>query len=163
MHRGRRARRHQRAQAFGAHHPRLTLILVSLLVVGVIALDSEQLSYGTYLGRSWVIAAAAGIVTAVAVNAAAWVSNRRHRPASFPLVIAWLVLAVMSASAIRIPFPQGPYSNVMAFFNVAHAAMLVTSRRPSDQHPAGDLSPDGAYPPLGIGVACGLRGGILTT
>lgn len=120
----RRARRHERAQVFGARHPRLTLILVSPLLAAVIALYGYQLSYGAYLGRGWVIAALAGMVTAVGLNAAILISNRRHSPATGRLVMAWLVLGLMSASAIRFPFPRGPYGNVQAFFNVAHAAML---------------------------------------
>ena len=120
----RRARRHERAQEFGARHPRLTLILVSPLLAAVITLYGYQLSYGAYLGRGWVIAALAGMVTAVGLNAAILISNRRHSPATGRLVMAWLVLGLMSASAIRFPFPQGPYGNVQAFFNVAHAAML---------------------------------------
>jgi hypothetical protein len=38
--------------------------------------------------------------------------------------MAWLVLGLVSASAIRFPFPRGPYGSVQAFFNVVHAALL---------------------------------------
>jgi hypothetical protein len=120
----RRARRHERAQEFGARHPRLTLIMVSSLLAAMIALYGYQLSYGTYLGRGWVIAVLAGMVTAVGLYVAVLISNRRHSPAAVRFVMAWLVLALVSASAIRFPFPRGPYGNAQAFFNVVHAAML---------------------------------------
>jgi hypothetical protein len=120
----RRARRHERAQEFGARHPRLAVILVSPLLAAVIALYGYQLSYGTYLGRGWVIAALAGTMTAVGLNAAVLISNRRHSPATDRFVMALLLLALPSASAIKFPFPQGPYGKVQAFFNVVHAAML---------------------------------------
>jgi hypothetical protein len=37
---------------------------------------------------------------------------------------AWVVLGLISASAIRFPFPLGPYGRVQAFFNMVHAALL---------------------------------------
>ena len=38
--------------------------------------------------------------------------------------MTWLVLGLVSASAIRFPFPRGPYDSVQAFFNVVHAALV---------------------------------------
>lgn len=109
---------------FGRRHPRLALIIVGVALTGVIALCSFQLSHGTYLGRGWVIAAFAGIAAAAGLGAAAVISNRRHSPAAGRLGLAWLVLSLMSVSAIRYPFPLGPYGSVQAFFNVVHAALL---------------------------------------
>lgn len=120
----RRARRQGRAQDFGARHPRLTLVIACALLAGVTAVCGEQLSYGTYLGRGWVIVALAGMATAAGLSAAALISNRRHSPAAGRAAMAWLVLALASASAIKFPFPQGPYDSVQAFFNVVHAALL---------------------------------------
>jgi hypothetical protein len=122
--RARRARRQGRARDIAARHPRLSLVIVCALLAGVIAVCGYQLSYGTYLGHGWVIAALAGMATAAGLSAAVLVSNRRHSPAAGRIVIAWLVLGLASASAIRLPFPQGPYGSVQAFFNVAHAALL---------------------------------------
>jgi hypothetical protein len=123
-----RVRGRDRAQElgakFGRRHPRLALIVVGVALAGVVALCSFQLSYGTYLGRGWVIAAFAGMATAAGVGAAVLISNRRHSPAAGRLALAWLALCVMSASAIRYPFPLGPYGSVQAFFNVVHAALL---------------------------------------
>lgn len=128
MGRNRRPRRQGRAQEFGAkfgaRYPRLSLVIACVLLAAVLALYGLQLSYGTYLGRSWVIAAVAGMVTAAGLIAAVLIANRRHSPAAGRLGLAWLVLALLSASAIRFPFPQGPYGNVQAFFDVVHAAML---------------------------------------
>ncbi|HUY45827.1 MAG TPA: hypothetical protein VMV92_08895 [Streptosporangiaceae bacterium] len=124
MRSGRRARRQGRAREFGARHPRLSLVIVCALLACVIAVCGYQLSYGTYLGRAWGIAALAGMAAAAGLNALALVSTRRHRLAAGRVVIAWLVLVVASASAIKFPFPQGPYGSVQAFFNVAHAALL---------------------------------------
>lgn len=114
----------ERARAYPARHPRSGLIVVSLLLAAAVSLFGAQLVHGTYLGRGWVVAGVAGMVTAVGLNAAVWASNRRHRPAAFPLNVALLVLGTISASAIRMPFPQGPYGHVMALFIVVHAAML---------------------------------------
>jgi hypothetical protein len=44
----------------------------------VIAVCGLQLSYGTYLGRGWVIAALAGMATAAGVSASALIRIRRH-------------------------------------------------------------------------------------
>ncbi len=113
-----------RARAVAARHPRSGLLGFSLLLAGAVTLFGAQLGHGTYLGRGWVVAAVAGMVTAVGLNAAVWISNRRHRPAAFLLNVALVVLGTLSASAIRMPFPQGPYGHVMAFLIVIHAAML---------------------------------------
>ena len=120
---GRRPRRNGRAREFGARHPRLTLVIVCALLACVIAVCGYQLSYGTYLGRGWVIAALAGMAVAAGVSASAVISSLRHEAAGRVLMI-WLVLGVASASAIKFPFPQGPYGGVQAFFNVVHAALL---------------------------------------
>lgn len=102
----------------------MTLIWVGPLMAAAIALYGFQLYYGTYLGLGWVIAAVAGAATAVGLGAAVWIGIRRRGVPSRPLATAWLVLGLISASAIRFPFPTGPYGHVQAFFNVAHAAML---------------------------------------
>ena len=120
---GRRARRNGRAREFGARHPRLTLVIICALLAGVIAVCGYQLSYGTYLGRGWVIAALAGLAVAAGLSASAVISILRHEAAGRVLMI-WLVLGLASASAIKFPFPQGPYGGVQAFFNVVHAALL---------------------------------------
>jgi hypothetical protein len=119
----RRARLQRRARDFGARRPRLSLIVICVLLAGATAVCGLQLSYGTYLGRGWVIAALAGMATAAVLSAAAVVNLRRHRRMG-RLAWAWLVLGLASASAIRLPFPQGPYGDVSAFFNVVHAALL---------------------------------------
>jgi hypothetical protein len=120
----RHARRQGRARDFGARHPRLTIVIVSALLAGAIAVCGYQLNHGTYLGRGWMIAALAGMATAAGLSAAVLISNRRHSPAAGRFVMAWLVLGVASASAIRFPFPLGPYGGVQAFFNVVHATLL---------------------------------------
>jgi hypothetical protein len=90
----------------------------------MIAICGLQLSYGLYLGRGWVIAALAGMATAAGVNAWALISIRRTGGNLDLAVTTWLVLGLASASAIRFPFPRGPYGGVQAFFNVVHAALL---------------------------------------
>jgi hypothetical protein len=121
----RRARRQGRAREFGVRHPRLTLVIACVILACVIAICGYQLSYGTYLGRGWEIAALAGIATATGVNASAVISRRRHGGTlgSRVLIVYW-VLGVASASAIKFAFPLGPYGSVQAFFNVVHAALL---------------------------------------
>ena len=120
----RRARRHRRAQEFGARHPRLAFVIVCVGLAGVLAACGYQLSYGTYLGRGWMIVAAGGMVTAAGLSAAALISSLRHSPATGRLMTAWLVLGLISPSALRFPFPLGPYGRVQAFFNVMKAALL---------------------------------------
>ncbi len=120
----RRARRQARAREFGARHPRLAFALIAPLLAGVVALCGYQLSHGLYLGRGWVIAGLAGVAAAAGLNAAVVISSRRHSPAEDRFLMAWLVLGLASASAIRFPFPLGPYGSVQAFFNVVHAALL---------------------------------------
>jgi hypothetical protein len=66
----------------------------------------------------------AGIVTAAAVNAAVLIRIMRHDPALGRLGIAWVVLALLAALSIRLPFPQARYGSVQAFFNVVKAAAL---------------------------------------
>ena len=124
MGRGWRARGQGRAREFGVRHPRLAFVIACALLAGVIAVCGLQLSYGTYLGRGWVIAALAGMVTAAGVSASALISIRRHGGVLSGAVVTWLVLGLVSASAIRFPFPRGPYDGVQAFFNVVHAALL---------------------------------------
>lgn len=70
------------------------------------------------------IAAAAGMVTAAGLSAAAPISSLRHSPAADWLMTAWLVLGLISPSALRLPFPLGPYGRVQAFFTVMKAALL---------------------------------------
>ena len=120
----RRARRQKRAQEFGARHPHLTLVIVCALLVGVVAICCYQLSYGTYLGPGWVIAAVAGMAAAAGLAVAMLIRWRRRRLVTGRLLLAWLVLTLMSASSIRYPFPLGPYGSVQAAFNVVHAALL---------------------------------------
>lgn len=120
----RRARRQERAREFGRRHPRLTLVIACAFLAGFIAICAVQLRHGTYLGRGWVIAALAGMATAAVISAAAVISRRRDSPAAGRFQVAWLVLGLMSATAIRYPFPLGPYGGVQAFFNVMHAALL---------------------------------------
>lgn len=120
-----RARVQGRAQEFGARHPSLAGVMVCVLPVGLVALCGLQLSYGLYLGRGWVIAALAGIATAAGVNTWALISIRRTGGELDLAVTTWMVLGLVSAaSAIRFPFPQGPYGSVQAVFNVVHAALL---------------------------------------
>jgi hypothetical protein len=121
----RRSARHQeRAREFGRRHPRLALVIGGAALAGVLAICAFQLGHGAYLGRGWVIAAVAGMAAAVVLSAAALIRDLRHGPALGRLEMAWLVLGAASASAIRYPFPQGPYGSVQAFFNVMHAALL---------------------------------------
>jgi hypothetical protein len=123
-----RARHEDRAAElgakFGRRHPRLALIITCALLTGVIALCAFQLHYGAYLGRGWAIAAGAGMAAAASLSAAAVISTRRHPLALGRLTLAWLVLALLSVSAIGYPFPQGRYGSVQAFFNVLHSALL---------------------------------------
>jgi hypothetical protein len=122
--RGWRARGRERAREFGLRHPQLAGIIICALLGGVVAVCGLQLSYGTYLGRGWMIAALAGMAAAAGVSAAALVSIRRHGGELSGAVVTWLVLGLASASAIRFPFPQGSYGSVQAFFNTVHAALL---------------------------------------
>lgn len=119
----RRARRRQRAGEFGARHPRLTIIIVCVAVAGVVALCGFQLSYGTYLGRAWMIASSVGMAAAAVLAAAVLVGSRRGRMPG-GLLVTWLVPALVSSSAFRFPFPRGRYGQVQAVFNVLHASLL---------------------------------------
>lgn len=121
---GWRARSRRRAREFGARHPRLALAVVGALLAGLVAVCGLQLAYGTYLGRGWVIVALAGAVAAAGVNAWALVSIWRHGGELTGAMMTWLLLGLVSASAIRFPFPQGRYDRVQAAFNVVHAALL---------------------------------------
>jgi hypothetical protein len=122
----RRGRRRRRAQVFGVRHPRLSLVILSALLAGAIAVCGYQLSYGTYLGRGWVIAALAGMAATAGLGAAVLIRSRRHGPAAGRVGTAWpaVVLGLASPLAIRFPFPQGPYGSVQAFFDEVHAALL---------------------------------------
>ncbi len=120
----RSARRQERAYEFGRRHPRLTGVIFCVFLAGLIAICAEQIRHGTYLGGGWLIAVLAGMASAAVLTAAALISSRRHNPASGRFERAWLVLGVMSVSAIGYPFPLGPYGSVQAFFNVVHAALL---------------------------------------
>jgi hypothetical protein len=120
----RRARRQERAREFGRRHPRLTAVICCLFLAGGVAVVAVQLGHGTYLGRGWLIAALAGIAAAVVLGAAAVISNLRHGPALGRVEWAWTILTFVSVSAIRVPFPAGPYGGVQALFNVVHATLL---------------------------------------
>lgn len=124
MNRGWRARSAGRAREFGARYPLLATVIACVVLAGASAVCGLQLSYGAYLGRDWVIAALAGAATGGGVNAWTLTSIRRHGGNLGPALLAWLVLGLVSASAIRFPFPQGPFGGVQAFFNVVHAALL---------------------------------------
>jgi hypothetical protein len=63
-------------------------------------------------------------MTAAALNAAVLIRIVRHNPALGRLGLTWVVLGVLAASSIRLPFPQGRYGSVQAFFNVVKAAAL---------------------------------------
>ncbi len=114
----------ERGRELGKRHPRLTAVIVSVLLAGAAAACGFQLSYGTYLGRAWLIAAVGGIAAAAGLSAASLISIRRHGGATGRVVVAWAVLGLMSATALRYPFPVPPYGSVQAFFNVVHAALL---------------------------------------
>jgi hypothetical protein len=121
--RRRTAWRRERAREFGRRHPCLTLVIICAFLAGLIAVCAFQLRYGAYLGRSWLIAAVAGMASAAVLIAVLII--RRHRPAFLGrFEMAWLGLWVLSTWSIRYPFPLGPYGSVQAFFNVAHAAQL---------------------------------------
>ena len=121
----RSARRQERAREFGRRHPRLTIVIGCAFLACVIAICAVQIRHGTYLGRGWLIAVWAGVASAALLSAAALVSRRRRQSSALgPFGVAWLVLALISASAIRYPFPVGPYGSVQAFFNVVHAVLL---------------------------------------
>jgi hypothetical protein len=125
--RGRRALG-TRAEAFGARfgarRPRLSLVICGILLLGLLAACSAQLSYGAYLDPGWAIAMWTGAAVAIALNATAWNSAVRHGPPSRRLQIAWLVLTLLAGSSLGYPFPHGHYGRVQAFFNVVHAALL---------------------------------------
>lgn len=117
-------RRQARAQEFGRRHPRLTLAIVCLVLAGVITGCAVQIGHGTYLGHGWLIAAVAGIAGAAVLSAAAVIRNLRHGTDLSRFELVWMVLGMLSVSAIRIPFPRDRYGSVQAFFNVVHAALL---------------------------------------
>lgn len=121
----RRARSQDRAREFGRGHPRLTLVIVGAALTGVVAICAVQLRHGVYLGRGWLIGALAGMAAAAALAAAAVISDRRHSPAAGRFRMAWLVLGLLSASAIRYPFFRDHYGGVQAFFNVMMHAVLL--------------------------------------
>jgi hypothetical protein len=99
--------------------------MVCALPLSLAALCGLQLSYGLSLGRGWVIAALAGVATAVGVNAWALASVRRTGGDLDLAVTTWLVLLFVSGSlAVRLPFPRGPYDSFQAVVNVVHAALL---------------------------------------
>jgi hypothetical protein len=102
----------------------VTIVIVGPLLAGAAAVCGFQISYGTYLGLGWMIAVLAGMATAAGLSAAALISARRHGWALGRAGVAWLVLGLISSSAIRYPFPVGPYGGVQAFFNVVHASLL---------------------------------------
>jgi hypothetical protein len=120
----RRALRQNRAQEFGRLHPRLTVIMTSVVLAGLIAICAFQIRHGTYLGAGWLVAAVAGMAAAAALGPAALISNLRHRPTVDGLGIGWTVLTAGSAWSLTFPFPVGRYGSVQAFFNMVHAILL---------------------------------------
>jgi hypothetical protein len=119
-----REQRQSRAQRFGARHPRLTFVIVCIILAGVLAVCAYQLSHGTYLGPSWMISAVAGMVVAAGLGGVILARSLRHAPVPRPVLMAWLVLAIASASGLKISFPQEPYGGVQAFFNVLKGAAV---------------------------------------
>lgn len=73
---------HERGREFGERHPRLTIVIGCVLLAGVTAACGYQLSYGTYLGFGWLIAAVGGIATAAGLSGktSGSVSGRHTRP-----------------------------------------------------------------------------------
>jgi len=120
----RSGQQHSRAQEFGRRHPRLIGLVICIGLAGVTIVCAFQIRHGAYLGRGWVIAAVAGTVTAAALNAAILIRIMRGDPALGRLGIAWVVPGLLAALSIRLPFPQGRYGSVQAFFNVVKAAAL---------------------------------------
>jgi hypothetical protein len=114
----------RRAREFGERHPRFAVIIGCAALAGIIAVCGLQLGYGTYLGLGWMIAALGGMATAAGVTAWMLISIRRGRGMLDPAGATWLLLWLVSASGIRLPFPRGPYGRVQAVVNVVHAAML---------------------------------------
>jgi hypothetical protein len=113
-----------RTREFGVRHPVLARVIACALVAGLFAVCCDALSHGTYLGRSWLICAVAGMVTAVGLGAAALISNRRNSPATGWLGAIWAILGFLSLLAIRFPFLRGTDGQVQAIFNGAHGALL---------------------------------------
>jgi hypothetical protein len=88
-------------------HPRLAVVIGCALLAGVIVVCGLQLSYGTYLGRGWVIAAMAGMAIAAGVSAWALISIRRHGGVLSGAVVTWLVLGLVSGISDQVPVPAG--------------------------------------------------------
>jgi hypothetical protein len=91
-------------------------------MAGLLAIFVAQIHDGTYLGRSWLIAVAAGIATSAALSPVALLRSR-HNPWG-RLQLAWIVLSLLSVSSISLPFPVGRYGRPQAVINVVHAEML---------------------------------------
>jgi hypothetical protein len=119
----RRAWRQKRGR-FGERRPRLALVITGGILTGVTAVCAYQLGHGAYIGRGWVIAALAGMLTAAVLGATVLVRQRRHFGTLGRFEIGWLVLWPVAVSGLRFPFPVVPYGNVQAYFNVVHAALL---------------------------------------
>jgi hypothetical protein len=125
---GRRDPRKDRVQEFSARfasrHPRLAGAIICILFAGFTLGGAGQLSYGSYLGLGWMIAAYAGMATAAGLIVAVVIGHRRDSPATVGLLMAWMVAWLLSVVAFRLPFPHGHYGRVQAFFDVLHAALL---------------------------------------
>jgi hypothetical protein len=104
-------------------HPRVTLILTSIAFAGLIVFCAFQISDGTDLGASWLIAAVAGIVVGAALGVAVYVTNL-HRPRLNGIGIAWAVLLALSVLSLEFTFSMGRHGSGHAFVNVVLAASL---------------------------------------
>lgn len=101
-------RRQERAREFGRCHPRLTVVIACVLLGGVLAACAVQLRHGAYLGRGWMVAALAGMLSAAMLSAAVLIGRLWYGLAAAPFEMAWLVLGLMSASAHSPPRPARP-------------------------------------------------------
>lgn len=119
----RRARWQERG-GFGERRSRLALVIIGGILAGVVAICAYQLGHGVYLGRGWVIAALAGMLTAAVLGAVVLIRQRRHVGRMGRFEIGWGVLWPLGVSGFRFPFPPVHYGSVQAFFNVVHAALL---------------------------------------
>ena len=102
-------------------HPRVALVLTSVAIAGFLVFCAVQISDGTYLGASWLIAAVAGMVAGAALSAAVFLTNL-HRSSVNGLGVAWTVL--LALSVLSIEFTLGRHGSARTFVNVVHAISL---------------------------------------